>query len=122
MKSKINLFYIFICFLIYISPIGCEEKAITITLKGKNNNPEEYKIISPEFINDIKEILSDGTKIDQKNSTLKLQLSPGADITIKIIFNNIKANCSEMFKDCKDIESINLSEYDMSSVSIFKIN
>ena len=117
MKSKINYFYSCICFLIYISAISSEEKTIKISLKANNKNQKEYKIISKNYINDIKEIHLGSDIIEPLNTTLKLSLFDGADNTIIIFFNNIKANCSEMFMNCEDIESIDLSEYDMSSVS-----
>ena len=118
MKYKINLFYVCICFLIYISPIKSEEKTITFTLKANGQRVKEYHIINQEFISCIKEIYINENP-EPINSKINLTLSNDKENTVKLIFKSTKTNCSEMFKDCEDIESINLLDYDMSSISNF---
>ena len=120
MKYKINFCYIFICFLIDISPIKSEEKTITISLKAYNEAKKEYQIINPQFIDYIKEVYIDNTKVESISPKINLTLSYNTNTRIKMVFNSINTNCINMFKDCEDIESINLINYDMSSITNFR--
>ena len=117
MKYKINFFYIYICFLFYISEIKSQEKTITISLKANNERDKEYQIINPNFISYIKEVYINNEIMEAISPKINSPLS--TNNTIKMIFNSTNINCSEMFKDCEDIESINLLDYDMSSISVF---
>ena len=117
MKYKMNFFYIFICFLIDISPVRTEEKTITISLKAYNEAEKEYQMINPEFIDYIEEIYINNEKMESKSPKINLTLPNYTNNTIKMIFNSINTDCVSMFKDCEDIESINLLDYEMSSVT-----
>ena len=116
MKYKIYFFYIFICFLIDISPVRTEEKIITISLKAYNETKKEYQIINPQFIDYIEEIYLNNEKMESISPKINLTFPNYTNTTIKMIFKSNNTNCISMFKDCKDIESINLLEYDMSSI------
>ena len=119
MKYKISLFYVCICFLIEISPIKSEEKAIRITLKPNGIKEKEYQLINRQFINNIKEIKLNNQNFETINSKLNLTIKNYQENTIDLIFNRSNINCSEMFKNCEDIESIDFLNYDMSSISVY---
>ena len=114
----IKLFYTIVCFLIEIFPIKSEGKTITFSLKAYEQE-KEYQLINTEFISYIKEIYINNEKKEPISSKINLTLSCNTDNIIKMVFNSIKTNSSSMFKDCKDIESINLLDFDISSSSNF---
>ena len=119
MKYKIKLFYIYICFLINILPIKNEEKTITISLKPYYEEEKEYKIINPKYINYIEELYINNIKMESINPKINLKFTYNTNNTIKMVFKNIESNCSYMFKDCKDIESINLLDYNIYNATNF---
>ena len=110
MKYEIKIFCIFIYFLIDILLIKCEENSITISIKA--NEIREYKIIDSQYIDLIVNLYINGDEGGPIQD--KINIASTNTYNIKMVFNSRITNCSNMFFDCKDIETINLSNIDLS--------
>ena len=112
----INYIFIIICFLIEILPIKSEGDTVTFSLKAYDEE-KEYRLINSYFISYIKELYINDI-IENISPTKNLTLH-GTNNIVKIVFNDSNANCSSMFKGCKDIESFNSFGYNLSSCTNF---
>ena len=106
-KNNFLIHFLFLFSILYF--VHCDY-SITIKL-GKNGT---NAILSPDFSN-----MPDKIFINDKetNVTKKVKISNNLVDIVKLKWNNKINSCANMFRDCKNITRINLTDFDTSNAA-----
>ena len=109
-KALLSLISILFWRIIFFRVFTNCKSNITLVINGKGNQSFLYS----RFIYTPSDVIIDGiSKKEQCSKTCELDKN---ETKIKLVFDNQINNCSEMFRELKNITEIDLSELDASKV------